>query len=195
MRKPVLFVQGGGEGAYEEDAKLAASLRSELGPEFEVRYPKMPDEDEPDYSAWKARITEELAAVGDGAIVVGHSIGASVLIKFLAESEARQTLAGVFLIAAPFWHDDKVWRWEEVELPKDAGARLAGGPPIAFYHGREDEIVPVSHAGLYARALPQATVRLLDGRNHQVNEDLSEVASDILRLGENNRAPGSGPEA
>jgi uncharacterized protein len=184
MPRPVLFVQGGGEGAYEEDAKLAASLRSELGPDFEVRYPKMPDEDEPDYSAWSALIDQELAAMGEGAMAVGHSIGASVLIRRLAEGGPVQTLAGVFLIAAPFWHDHKVWRWKEVELPKDAGARLAGGPPLFLYHGGEDEVVPVDHLRLYAKAFPQAAMRVLDGRNHQLNDDLSEVASDLLRLAE-----------
>ena len=32
---------------------------------------------------------------------------------------------------------------------------------------------------LYARALPQATVYVLPGRDHQLNNDLSEVARDI----------------
>jgi hypothetical protein len=37
MKKQVLFVQGAGQGAHEEDAKLAASLGKELGPGYEVR--------------------------------------------------------------------------------------------------------------------------------------------------------------
>jgi hypothetical protein len=47
------------------------------------------------------------------------------------------------------------------------------------YHGRQDETVPFAHVALYAKALPQAVVRHLDGRNHQLNDDLSEVAADI----------------
>jgi predicted alpha/beta hydrolase family esterase len=137
MTKQVLFIQGGGEGAYDADAKLAASLRKELGPGYDVRYPRMPDEDDLDYAVWKQCIVEELAGAGD-AILVGHSIGASVAAKFLAESGPKPALAGVFLIATPFWHNHKVWHWEEVELPKDMTARLPAGVPIFLYHGRND---------------------------------------------------------
>jgi hypothetical protein len=38
MKKPVLFIQGAGEGAYTEDEKLAASLQAVLGTEYQVLY-------------------------------------------------------------------------------------------------------------------------------------------------------------
>jgi pimeloyl-ACP methyl ester carboxylesterase len=50
MKRQLLFVHGGGEGAYEEDRKMAASLRDALGGGYEVRCPKMPDEDSPRYA-------------------------------------------------------------------------------------------------------------------------------------------------
>lgn len=31
MKQQILFIQGGGEGAYEEDRQLVASLRNSLG--------------------------------------------------------------------------------------------------------------------------------------------------------------------
>jgi hypothetical protein len=64
MGNPVLFVHGGGEGAYEEDAKLAASLRDRLGAGHVVRYPEMPNEADADYEVWKNVIAGELAAMG-----------------------------------------------------------------------------------------------------------------------------------
>jgi hypothetical protein len=36
---------------------------------------------------------------------------------------------------------------------------------------------------MLAKVLPDATVRRLQGRNHQLNDDVSEVARDIGRLG------------
>jgi uncharacterized protein len=76
MKKQVLFVHGGGQGAYEEDKKLAANLRDALGAACDVRYPKMPDEDSPEYEAWKDQIARELAALDGEVILVGHSLGA-----------------------------------------------------------------------------------------------------------------------
>ena len=47
----ILFIQGGGAGAHDEwDDKLVDSLRRELGDGYEVRYPRMPDEDDPSYA-------------------------------------------------------------------------------------------------------------------------------------------------
>ena len=182
MTIQVLFIHGGGEGAYAEDAKLAASLREKLGTRYNVRYPKMPNEDEPDYQQWKWLISEQLAEMGERAILVGHSIGASVLIKILSDQDLQRSVAGTFLISAPFWYDDEFWRWEEVQLPRDVASLLPREMPLFLYHGRADEVVPFTHVEMYAEVLPQATVRRLDGRNHQLNDDLSEVANDIEQL-------------
>jgi predicted alpha/beta hydrolase family esterase len=123
MRRQVLFVQGGGQDAHQVDATLAASLAKEIGPDYEVRYPVMPYEASPDYAAWKQALTKQLASMGDGAILVGHSVGATITIMFLTESEPKQMLAGVFLIATPFVGAEG-WRSEDLELPKDIGAKL-----------------------------------------------------------------------
>lgn len=111
MTKHVLFIQGGGGEAYEADAKLAQSLRAHLGDGYDVRYPQMPNEEEPDYQTWKRIILDHVRDMGEGAVLVGHSIGASVLIKALTEPEPKPPTAGAFLIASPFWHDHKVWHW------------------------------------------------------------------------------------
>lgn len=47
---------------------------------------------------------------------------------------------------------------------------------------RTISFVPVSHVDMYANIIPQASVRRLAGRDHQLNEDLSEVASDIVGI-------------
>ena len=51
--------------------------------------------------------------------------------------------------------------------------------PVHVFHGLDDETAPPSHADLYARVLPQAQVHRLPGRDHQLNDDLTEVATAI----------------
>ncbi|HTJ59401.1 MAG TPA: alpha/beta fold hydrolase [Devosiaceae bacterium] len=179
MRRQILFVQGGGEGTHEEwDNKLVDSLGRELGPDYEIHYPRMPNEAEPEYAPWKAALGEELAKLNEGAILVGHSIGGAILISALAADPPEIALGGVFLIAAPFLGDGG-WPSEDIKAQKDLGAALPQGIPIYLYHGSRDEIVPMAHCDLYAKAIPQAVTRHLKDRNHQLDDDLSEVARDI----------------
>lgn len=182
MARPVLFIHGGGGGAYEADAKLAEALARALGPAYDVRHPRMPNEEEPDYPTWKRIILREVDDMGPRAVLVGHSIGASVLIKVLAD-EFRTKVAGLFLISGPFWHDDEFWRWDEVALTGESAARVPRDLPIFIYHGDADEFIPVSHLDRYAELFPQAAVHRLPGRNHQLNDDLTEIAREIGRLG------------
>jgi predicted alpha/beta hydrolase family esterase len=178
----VLFIQGGGDDAYDWDAKLARSLEKNLGTGFTVTYPRMPDEANPNYLAWKKCVLEELDKLGGGTVLVGHSIGASMLVKMLAEDDVKPSLKGVFLISAPFLHEREGWQFPEAAPRADAANRLPKGVPLFFYHGEADETVPLAHLALYAKAFPQAVTHALPGRNHQLNDDLSEVAHDIRKL-------------
>jgi predicted alpha/beta hydrolase family esterase len=182
LKHQLLFVQGGGAGVHDEwDNKLVESLRRSLGPEYEIRYPRMPHEDDPKYVTWKATLEHELAALADGAILVGHSVGGTMLINALAEQRSQRKFGAVFLIAAPFVGDGG-WPSNELALPPDLGARLPEGLPVHFYHGLDDETAPPSNADLYANVIPQARVHRLPGRDHQLNDDLGEVATAIQAL-------------
>ena len=183
MKQTILFLQGGGEGAYEADAQLVASLRRTLGDTYAIQYPKMPNEDDPDYERWKPVIEKEAEKLGSNAIVIAHSLGGSFLLKFLVEEKPRNKIAGIFLIATPYWGGDG-WRYqgyERVALPNGFARRMPHGASIFIYHGRNDEIVPYAHLALYAERLPQAHTRSLEG-GHQLNNDLAEVAADIRSL-------------
>lgn len=184
MRHQVLFIQGGGEGAYQADQLLVASLSRTLGPGYEMLYPQVADEDNPDYRNWKSMIGKELRRMKSGAILVGHSLGASFLLKYLTEEKIDIAVAGIFLIATPYWGGDG-WRYEGYEaitLPEDFPAKLPRDTPIFLYHSRDDETVPFAHLALYARNLPQASIHGLARRGHQLNNDTSEVAEDIRGL-------------
>jgi pimeloyl-ACP methyl ester carboxylesterase len=177
--RQILFVQGGGAGAHDEwDGKLVESLRRELGGGYQVRYPRMPDEGDPSYARWSGAIRREMADLDDSAVVAGHSVGAAILVNALAEQPPDSGLAAIVLIAAPFVGPGG-WPSKEFGLRSDLGARLPPGVDVHVFHGLQDQTAPPSHAGLYALAIPQAQVHRLPGRDHQLNNDLSEVAEAI----------------
>ena len=181
--RQILFIQGGGGADVHDewDDKLVASLKRELGPGWEVRYPRMPDEDDPNYVNWSAAIRREIAELGDGAVVVGHSIGGSILMGALAEQAAGRELAAIILISAPFVGQGG-WPGDGFELPQDLGARLPRGTPVHIYHGLDDDTAPPAHADLYAHTIPDAVIHRLPDRDHQLGNDLSEVAEVVRAL-------------
>ena len=181
MKKQVLFIQGAGAGAYEEDKKLATSLQASLGDEYHVVCPRMPNEEDPQDKPWMAQISKELARLEGKVILIGHSAGGGVLLKYLLKEKLAKPMAGIFFIAIPYWdpEDDED---EEYTLREGFASQLPKGVPIFLYHSRDDEWVPFAHLAFYAEKIPQATVREFDGRGHQFNNDLSEVAADINSL-------------
>ena len=162
------------------DARLASSLAHHLGEGYNLRYPQMPVEEEPKYAAWASALANELAAADSTLVLVGHSLGASLVLRYLALNTVAPVPVGVFLVSAPFI-GKQGWSYAEFELPASAGKNLRH-MQLVFYHGGADEMVPAKHMDLYKQAFPHATMRLLAGRNHQLDDDLSDVAADIRRL-------------
>jgi uncharacterized protein len=186
VRATILFIQGGGQGAYAEDEKLAANLQNSLGPGYKVRYPKMPNEDDPAYERWKERLAKEIAALETGLMIVAHSVGGPILLKYLAEEKVPRPIAALFFVAAPYfgpggWSADG-WDVGELVHRKNFISEVTETLPVFFYHNRDDSVVPFSHLGLYKDQLPRATIRALDRGGHQFDNGLSALVRDIKSL-------------
>jgi len=177
--RPVLFIQGGGAGTHAQwDNKLVASLEQALGRGYCLHYPNMPHEDDPEFAAWGDAIMHEIALLGPSLVVVGHSVGGTVLVHTLARHPGLlQVIAALCLIAPPFIGPGG-WSSADVEVAPDWAAPL-GDTRIFLYRGSDDTTTPASHLDLYAKAMPHAVVRRLAGRDHQLNDNLGEVARDI----------------
>jgi pimeloyl-ACP methyl ester carboxylesterase len=182
VTRQVLFIQGGGAGTHDEwDDALVDSLRRALGDRYQVRYPRMPAEDDPSDAAWGPAIRDAMAGLDDGAVVVGHSVGGTILVHGLAQRPPAVRLGAIVLVAAPFVGAGG-WPADEFALPSDLGARLPAGVPVHVFHGLDDETAPPTHADLYATAMPDAHVHRVPGRDHQLGGDLGEVAAVIRAL-------------
>ena len=181
MRKHILFVHGAGNKDEPlGSGKLIAYLQQQLGSDYEVLAPDMPDPDHPRYLAWRNQIEQELGKLDADVLLIGHSLGGSMLLKYLAEGTYQKPIAGLFLVAVPYWGKQD---WElEYAVPDDFASRLPPIQQLFLYHSRSDEVVPFSSLLRYQEKLPQATVRVLDGKQHSFTEGLPLLAQDIKRL-------------
>lgn len=181
MKKLVIFIQGGGgEEARAADAKLVASLQKALGITYVVRYPLLLDESTPDFGRSK-QIAKEFSLSKGDVIIVGHSLGASMLLKYLSENKVKKKIAGIFLISTPYWSGDEEWK-VGLKLRENFANKLPKDVPLFFYHCRDDEVVPFSHLTFYKNELPWATFHEISSGGHQLNNDLSLIANDIKSL-------------
>ena len=177
----ILFIHGGGDDGYEADSKLADSLQKNLGNTYKITFPRMLAPDFDSAESWPKKINEAITAQ-QPAFLVGHSFGASNILQYLVRYGTPQSVQGIFLVAPPFWGSDSDWDYEEYALPSDFADKLSRTTPLFLYQCRDDEIVKIVHLDRYAKAMPWATVRKLDRGGHQMGDDLSVVAKDILAI-------------
>ena len=171
----VFFIHGAGDPRHPEGSgQLADYLARELGDDWEVMAPTMPEPDDPHYRPWRDAIEEHLAGLGDDPLLVGHSFGGSVLLKYLAEGTYQRPIAAIFLVSVPFWGPE----FRDFALPEDFAAHLPSAPTF-LYHSHDDPEVPLSHLHRYQEQLPDATTRIIEGSQHSFTRGLPELVRDI----------------
>ena len=177
----ILFIQGGGEDGYVADSKLVDSLQYELGDSYDVHYPQLQIDEIGSDFGWLKQIGKEISLLQGEIILAGHSLGASILLKYLSENDVKKKILGVFLISTPFWSGNEDWV-QGLKLQDGFEEKLPVDVPIFLYHCRDDEIIPVYRLTFYRQKLPAAVVREIKSGGHQLNSNLSPVAEDIKSL-------------
>jgi hypothetical protein len=176
----ILLVHSSGpQGQGEGSRPFAARLGEELGPDHEVSFPIMPHPEEPHYEPWSERLGQILEEADEPLVVVGHSLGGSVVLKHLAEGGDSESIARLLLAETPFWGREQEWE-REWALPEGWPGSETTLPRTILFHSRDDEEIPFSHLELYAKLLPDAEVHPLDGTGHLLDRgDLSEILDAI----------------
>jgi uncharacterized protein len=180
MGKAVLFIHSAGpQGPGEDSSGLAAYLKDSLKG-FEVRNPSMPTPENPQYEEWKAVLKEELSRMPEDAVLIGHSIGGSALLKYFLEEEVESRYKKLITIGSPFWGIDNEWIKADFTLTKDRAAWNTALPPIILVHSIGDKVVPHFHMERYKEVLPEAHIREIAGEDHLFQEGFKELREMLL---------------
>jgi len=182
-KKQVLFIQGGGDDGYTTDTNMVSALEQALGKGYKVFYPRLESNEAASDFDWVSQIGKKIDDLKDRAIVVAHSLGASMLLKYLSENTVSKKITSVFLIAAPFWSGTEEWK-QGLKLREDFAQSLPPDIPVFFYHCRDDEEVPFAQLNAYKEKLPEATYREIQKGGHQFDNNLDPIVRDIKRMNE-----------
>ena len=156
-------------------------LNEVLGNEFEMFYPQMQNKLTSEYLEWKTWFEKLFPFLNDGVILVGHSLGAIFLVKYLSENDFPKKIRALFLVAAPFDNDEGK-TMGSFTLGRDFSKLTNQVPEIFLYHSKDDPTVPFFDFEKYKEKLPQAKFFSFEDRGHFNTETFEELASQILAL-------------
>lgn len=180
MKKQILFIHGGGDDGYGSDRIMMESLRKELGDDYEITYPRMPEDDLPDFG-WIKQMKQDISKLDDGLIIVAHSLGASLLLKYLSEHPVTKKIAAVFLLAPPFWSGKEDWVQGFI-LQDDFAGKLPSDFPISLYQCLDDDVVPYDHFTTYRQKLSAVEFHEIESGGHQFEGAMDQIAQAIRKL-------------
>lgn len=181
--KQIFFLHSAGpQGAHEGSSDFVSWLKTELADEYELLHPLMPSPDNPDYEPWKLRLDTEFSNLKGDVVLIGHSLGGSVLLKYLSTNPVQFDVQGLYLCAAPFWGRDGEWQYEPFTLSPDFADSLPPIPNIHIYHSKKDPFVPYRHAELYRDELSNSTLHEIEGDSHTFDEGIERLPGDIRNI-------------
>ncbi len=169
--------------AFKPKIDWKSNLQDNLGPDFEILSPTMPNKHNADYEEWKIWFEKIFPFVGDGVILVGHSLGGIFLAKYLSENKFPQVIEKLLLVASPF-DSDLDESLKNFVLGDDFKLLQEQASNIFIYSSKDDRVVPFAHAQKYQEILPKAKLIVFEDRGHfskmtDFPELLAEIRSNI----------------
>lgn len=159
--------------------KWKNSIDQKLGKDYEVYLPSMPSNMNAQYKEWKLMMDKHINALSEEIILVGHSLGASFLVKYLSENKINKKIKGVFLVSGVFKQDSCGNGLYSFALPDKLDLQTEN---IFLYHSKDDPVVPFSELESFQKAFPGATSRVFEDRKHLNTEEFPELVEDIKSL-------------
>ncbi|XLQ20363.1 MAG: alpha/beta fold hydrolase [Candidatus Moraniibacteriota bacterium] len=149
------------------------SLQESLGDNFQVIKPGMPSSRNAKYNEWLIWFEKLLPYVVDGAILVGHSLGANFLAKYLAENMLDVDINQVHLVAGCYGAKGDFDLQESLKNVENQCDN------IYIYHSLDDFVVSFDDGKKYQVALPNAVFVEFEDRNHFLQEEFPEIVENI----------------
>lgn len=156
------------------------TLAEQLGDDYTVLRPAMPNKWNAKYQEWKIWFEKLLPFFPEQAIYIGHSLGGLFLAKYFSENMYIKRIVGLFLIAAPY-DMAGIESVADFKLAESLDILTKQTPLIYLYHSRDDEVVPIGEVEKYQKQLPNANVHFFDTDGH-FREELPELITDLKAI-------------
>jgi predicted alpha/beta hydrolase family esterase len=203
--KQLIFIHGGEAYSNEADFKLyleqqevdvaykekqrwhyVPALQAALGDDWQIIRPQMPCEDNAKYEYWKIWFEKYIPHLQDGVVLVGHSLGAMFLARYLSEHEMPVRVSKLVLVAAEFTRRSGIGPGEEdgeyFYTHLDNFSQLEqSADEIVLVYSRDDFVVPFDNLAMWAERLPSAHIVEFADKGHFLQERFLELVELIKK--------------
>lgn len=168
----------------EKPKKWTHNLESELGDEYQVITPPMPNRENAKYEEWKIWFERHFEYLNDEAILMGCSQGAMFLGRYLTENTLPFTAGAVFLMAGAVpLEGENHTDFGDFLIDLEKVSVITGrNKNVVIMHSKDDFVVPYHHGEALAAAMPNAEFIIYEDKNHFLIPEFPELVEKIKGL-------------
>ena len=160
-------------------------LQTELEQQnYEWLFMAMPNKQNADYEAWKIwfeKVTPFIKA-DNTTHVIGYSLGACFLLRYLTENNAPFTIDQLHLVVLALQEDGVDGGLGSFAVQPDLLPALNDcGSDIHLYHSTDDPICPYAHSEQVATSVATAQLHTLTDRGHFFQPEFPELLAEIKK--------------
>lgn len=157
------------------------SLQEKLGDSYQVLLPSMPNKTNAQYGEWKLWFDRIAEVAEDDCILIGHSLGAIFLVKYLSENVFPKRIAAVMLVAAPF-EDEADEDLTDFKLSHVSGLFTEQVTRPIFFMGLDDPVIAATELDRYKIELPTAEYTILPAPDHFMRPEFPELVQSLVAI-------------
>lgn len=157
-------------------------MEADLGEDFEVFLPEMPNKRNARYLEWKIWFEKIIDILDDDLILLGSSLGGIFLAKYLSENKISKKIKAVILVAAPFDDSNNEESLIDFKLPNSLLNFSKQCKSIYLIQSRDDVLVSFEEFEKYKKALLSAKVIIFEDRGHFSQETFPEIVEIIKQI-------------
>ncbi|HRY36280.1 MAG TPA: alpha/beta hydrolase [Candidatus Magasanikbacteria bacterium] len=154
-----------------------------LGKNYQVIMPSMPNKSNARFEEWKIWFEKLFPFLNREVVLVGHSLGASFLLRYLSENKFPKKIKATFLVSAPYQQKGmRTDLGDDFRFGQDMSLLIKQSPRLVFYQSQDDKVVPVSDFEKFKDLFPGACFVEFKDRGHFGQENFPEIVRDIKKI-------------
>ena len=193
--RQIVFIHGG--DSYKSHADYLKNLESKeldyarllprqrwtsrLISEFEgsdILMPSMPNSSNAQFKEWSIWFSKIVPYFGDDVRLVGHSLGAMFLAKYLHQNPLKKPVKQLHLVAGGYNLETEEYGSFKIDSAVDLDHSAS---EIYIYHSQDDPVVPFKELAKFQADLPIASVVTFKDRGHFLDADFPELFTNLRK--------------